>query len=187
MFQKFARSIGRGQFMLKRRARRRSHWKRNSVLVLLFLVGLLFASYQYVQYVNKGEHMKNKEIIRRAKKAVELVHVTEVEKGVWDSITHVVRGTDKQGQEHIIWVLPNEKLTPMLAAESISKEAMKEKIKAQHEDSDIIRLTPAYTEGKYVWQALMKRVNEQGLSHYYQSYLFTDGSPTGELYMLPAQ
>lgn len=181
--------------MLRRCVRRRLYWKRNAILIFLFLVGLTVVFYQYVQVVHQDERMKDADISKRAREAVKFAQVTEVEKGGWDHTVYVVRGTDEQEKEHLVWVrvLPNNQfqLTPMSAAESVSKKEMKAKIKAQYPDADVIRLTPAYMEdkeGKYMWQALVKRANRQGLNrYYYQLYVFTDGSPTGDEYELPTQ
>lgn len=170
--------------MQRRRVRRRSHWKwLIPVLVLLFLVGLFFASYQYVQYINKDERVKEAEIIKRANEAVKLVNVTDVEKGVWDQVVYMVRGTDEHGQEQTVWVLP-DKVTPM--AESTSKETIQAQIEAQYPDADVIRITPAYKDDQYVWQALVKRKDEQGVVHYfYHFYSFANGSSIGDVYTLP--
>lgn len=172
--------------MQRRRVRRRSHWKwMIPVLVLLFLVGLFFASYQYVQYINKDERVKEAEIVKRANEAVKLVSVTEVEKGVWDQVVYTVRGTDEQGHEHIIGVLP-DKVNPMTTAEITPKETIEGRIEAQYPDADVIRITPAYKDDQYLWQALVKRKDDQGVVHYfYHFYTFANGSPTGDIYTLP--
>lgn len=172
--------------MQRKRIRRRSYWRwLIPVLVLLFLIWLFFASYQYVQYINKDEWVKEAEMIKRANQAVKLVHVMEVEKGVWDQVVYTVRGTDELGQERIIWVFP-DKVMPMTASKGRSKETMKTEIEAQYSDADVIRITPVYKDERYLWQALVKRPDERGVHHfYYHFYSFADGSPIGKTYVLP--
>ncbi|KAF9122429.1 hypothetical protein BGX30_002016, partial [Mortierella sp. GBA39] len=105
--------------------------------------------------------------IAKAKQEAGIVSVTDAQKSVWDqnSIYWVVEGTNKTGQEVMVWVQFTDQGKPKegqntvhqeLLSSGMSKEKMKAKIKSSIPGIKDMRLVPGVYNGEYVWQLFYK-------------------------------
>lgn len=166
--------------------------KRWIFLGIVALLLIIFGAYRYFIYVLQDQWSEKDTAIAKAKQEAGIVSVADAQKSVWDqnSIYWVVEGTNKTGQEVMVWVQFTDQGKPKegqntvhqeLLSSGMSKEKMKAKIKSTIPGIKDMRLVPGVYNGEYVWQ-LFYKVKDH---YYYQFYRFSDGAEIGSPFTLP--
>ncbi|AJS58078.1 cell wall elongation regulator TseB-like domain-containing protein [Paenibacillus sp. IHBB 10380] len=157
--------------------------------IVIFLL-ILFGLYRYYIYIIQDQHSQETTAITAAKKNTELVKVTDTQKSVWDTISWVIEGKDKDQRDLMVWVQFTEdnKLASGLNAihselveNGLSEEQIRSKIINEIPGIEEIRIQPGMYYGEYVWQVYYLEKDH----YYYRFYKFKDGSPVGDRYTLP--
>jgi uncharacterized protein YpmB len=105
-----------------------------------------------------------------------MTNVERVETFVGDKTYSIVFGKDGEGKDAIAWVdLEEETVHLEYAANGISEAEAREKVKAAHPESEILRATPGVWDGVYLWEVFYRLKEEDGSRYYYDYYRFTDG------------
>lgn len=157
--------------------------------IVIFLL-ILFGLYRYYIYIIQDQHSQENTAITAAKQNTELVEVTNVQKSVWDTISWVVEGKDKDKRDLIVWVQfteDNKLATGQNAIHSellengLTENQIRSKIISELPEIDKIRIQPGMYYGEYVWQAYYLDKDY----YYYRFFKFGDGSQVGDRYTLP--
>lgn len=178
----------RGSRSRYRRRNRAGLWIFGSAVVVLLLLVLFI---RYVMAIDSVENEKENAAIERAKQEVAFEQIIDVERSVWDKVTYVVKGTDTNGVEQLVFVQGDEANVKQ-ASEGKTKEHIREQLIALYPEASIIRISlnkvALDQKEEYVWETQVRRKDEQGEKRvFYQFFRFTDGSPIGDAYSMPNQ
>lgn len=101
--------------------------------------------------------------------------VNRVENFVGDVPYRIVFGEDADGKPAIAWVSDGS-VHMEYASAGVSEADVREAVMKEHADNDILRVLPGVLNETYVWEALYKRKDEEGIRYYYGYYRFDNGA-----------
>lgn len=175
--------------MLTRSKPKKRYSRVKIVLLFILFMVLLFTtlSVWYVNEVRANEEQMEKAAIQRSSEQVAWSDIIKVEKSIWDSVYYVVTGKDETGAVQMAWV--NEgSVTVKAAADGVTRSDVAQSIKEQYPAAQISHIIPSVKNDEYVWEALVKREDEAGITrNFYHFYTFSTGSPTGDIFAMPNQ
>jgi len=174
--------------LTRSRPKKRYSRVRLAVLAVLFVVLLLSTiTVWYVNVVRADEEILEADAIEASRSAVSWSSVDSVDKSIWDDVYYVVTGTDDAGVTQMAWVDGETKQVIVTAAsDGVTKADIRQNIKQQYPEAEIVRLVPGIKDEELVWQAFVHRKDETGnYRYYYHFYHFSDGTPTGDIYSMP--
>lgn len=158
--------------------------KRRFILIsLLGLAFILFGLHRFYVYAHTDVWNEDAVAVQKAKEQTDLVTVNRVDSFVWDDPYRIIFGENKAGESMIVWVGTNS-VHAELQKNGRTREQLKEQILKEKTDISLMRLTPGYFQGQYVWEAFYKEKDKEGDTRFnYDFYRFADGSFIETVYL----
>jgi uncharacterized protein YpmB len=149
-----------------------SKWFWGTVLTLVLVV---FVSFRLFQTIHVQEWQEQDIAVNIAYHKTAMVQATKAEPFVGEQPYTIVFGTDKLGQQLIVWV-GTDNIHSEYVKDGISIEQLQEQWQKADPDKHLLRVTPAELNEEYGWEMYYKKI-EDGRDKFYYDYLrFSDGS-----------
>ncbi|WP_040951144.1 DUF5590 domain-containing protein [Gorillibacterium massiliense] len=162
-----------GEYRLKLRSKKRKIGKRQIWLIVsisvIVLIGLIIGLERFYSSIQNDYFAEKKAAIRTAKEQTDLVKAGKVAPFVGDKDYMTVQGTSSDGKSMVVWI-SDDGVHAEYLDQGFSKDAVREKTKAQYPGVTILRIIPAVYEGEYSWQVYY-RLKENGVTSYFYDYL----------------
>jgi uncharacterized protein YpmB len=150
----------------------RSRWFWGTLLAVALLV---FVSIRLFQTIHAQEWREQDIAVNIAYHKTAMVQATKAEPYVGEKPYTIVFGTDKLGQQLIVWVA-TDNIHSEYSKDGIPVEQLQEQWQNADPDKQLLRVIPAELNGEYGWEMYYKKV-EDGRDKFYYDYLrFRDGS-----------
>lgn len=167
------------------RARRGISSKKRRIIIisLLGLTFILFGLHRFYVYVHTDVWNEDAVAVQKAREQTDLVTAKRVDSFVWDDPYHIIFGENKDGESMIVWVGAGG-VHAELQKNGWTREQLKEQILKEKPNISLMRLTPGYFQGQYVWEAFYKVNDDEGETRFnYDFYRFTDGAWIETVYL----
>jgi uncharacterized protein YpmB len=123
------------------------------IIVAVLFVVLVFISFVlYVRSADAGYRAEESQAIRTAKQEAGLKKTEDAVKHVWDDTVWVVIGKDTDGDECLIWELPDGTVVKKKAAEGLTKSQAISRFRENSGDKKIVRIMPGWFQNEPVWE-----------------------------------
>jgi uncharacterized protein YpmB len=144
---------------------------------LLIIVGLIsviviWASWFY-QSIQNDFNEAEEHAIKSALAETSLSHADSVEFFAGESDYVIVYGTNDEDEEILVWV--GQDIHEEKVEDGMSKPEIRAIVKEQHEEVEIIRLTPGKWNEQLIWEAYYKKKEDGEEVSYYEYYRFANG------------
>lgn len=146
-------------------------WAAVAAAALLLAV---IAIHQYYRVIQQPVWNEEREASARAKELAGLTEVLRAEKVVWDETFWIVKGIDGDGEEVWVW-LRDRGIRTVKAAEAVSPDEVKERVRSRYAGADIVRIRPGLLQGEPAWEVFYS-LPDAGGKYFYDFYDFKDGT-----------
>jgi uncharacterized protein YpmB len=149
-----------------------SKWFWGTVLAITLMVFIFIRLFQTIH----SQEWRDQDIaVSIAYHKTAMVQATKAEPFVGEEPYTIVYGTEKLGQQLIVWV-GTDIIHTEYVKDGLPLEQLQEQWQMADPDKQLLRVTPAQLNGEYGWEMYYKKV-EDGREKYYYDYLrFRDGS-----------
>ena len=155
-----------------------------AVIGALAFILLLLVFHLYYQWAQSDYSREERAAVRVAMEEGGIADAKRADKFVWDEKVWVVFGEDREGNRQYVWVA-DDGVAAVPLEDAYPSDRLKQDVRREHPDADIIRIRPGLAEGKRIWEVYYSRP-ENGKRYYYGFYGFEDGKPVAT-YRLPAR
>jgi uncharacterized protein YpmB len=150
----------------------RSKWFWGTILSVALLA---VVSVRLFQTIHAQEWQEEDIAVNIAYHKTAMVQATKAEPYVGEQPYTIVFGTDKLGQQLIVWV-GTDRIHSEYAKDGIPMDELQARWQEDDLGKQLLRVTPAELNGEYGWEMYYKKT-EDGKDKFYYDYLrFRDGS-----------
>lgn len=146
-------------------------WLLGITIVLLIGLGIR----QFYISVQIDQWKLENELVATAKAKADLQEVSQAQYFYGEKTVGIVFGTNREGKEILVMLDADQIVKEVLMQDVYPIETLKQNLREQHPDAQILRVTPGTRLSNYVWEIYYKRINETETSYHYVYYNLETG------------
>lgn len=143
-------------------------------MTVVFVLLLLASTVYYYILIQDPLWQDRRELRQRIFSDTDMVTIDQIERFASAEMTMVASGRDAEGR--LMYVSVGDVIETFFPDETgMVREAAVEKVRVKYPQATIIRTTPGFWEGEWVWEVFYKIRDDRVVRHQYDYYRMMDG------------